>query len=173
MAYLVRKININNWPDGEHSFLTSKEELRADSITSDLRTTNDTLSWWRVEDETELEHVGTSIVSILKSKQNNIRIIALPYEEIEKKFDLKNTPQNGDTAILKFKQRHYDICNLNYGSLGDLGYIIAKETSNIETNLVLKINVNEAIVKIKEMIEKGEADKDLLGAYIKEKLNIS
>lgn len=173
MAFLVRKININNWPDGEYSFLTSKEELTADSITSDLRTTNNTLSWWRVEDESELAIIGASIVSIMKSKQNNIRIVVLPYEDIETKFNLKNTPEHGDTAIIKFKQKHYDICNLNYGSLGDLSFLIAQETSKTKNNLVLKINVNEAIAKIKELIEKGEADKDLLGTYVKEKLHIS
>ena len=167
MAYLVRKININQWPDGVNSFLTSKEDLKADTVTSDLRTTNNTLSWWRIEDETELESAGVSIVSKLNSKQNNIRIIALPFDELVANFCLKNTPNQGDTAIKKYKQQHFDMCNLNYGLLGEIGYIIAKETSQTTKNMVLKINVKEAIAKIRELVERGEADKEILGDYIK------
>ena len=160
MAYLVRKININQWPDGENSFFVSKEELNADAVTSDLRTTNNTLSWWRIDDETELE-------------QNNIRIIALSFEELEANFCLKNTPNQGDTAVKEFKQRHYDMCNMNYGLLGKISYFIAKETSQTKKNMILKINVKAAIAKIKELVEKGKADKEMLGDYIKEQLKIN
>ncbi len=173
MAYLVRKININQWPDGENSFFVSKEELNADAVTSDLRTTNNTLSWWRIDDETELESAGISIVSKLNSKQNNIRIIALSFEELEANFCLKNTPNQGDTAVKEFKQRHYDMCNMNYGLLGKISYFIAKETSQTKKNMILKINVKAAIAKIKELVEKGKADKEMLGDYIKEQLKIN
>ena len=59
MAYYVRKIARAKWSvlnDGTEEII---ENYRADAIANDMRTTNDTLSFWRVDSlsEADLEPV--------------------------------------------------------------------------------------------------------------------
>lgn len=172
MAYLVRKIVINRWPDGKNSFFTNKDELPADTIVTEFKTSNNTLSWWRIEDIKDIKDLGISFVSKLNMGQKNIRLIAFPFDQIEKKFVLEHTPENGDTALLKYKDCHYDMCKLNYAALGELGELIAKATTQEDNNFIVKINVESSIEAIKKLYDAGGVDGDLLGTYIKQKLGI-
>lgn len=173
MAFLVRKIVISRWPDGLNSFFTTKENLSADSITKELNTSKNMLSWWRIEKIEKIIDIGLSFVSKLDLGQRDMRLLALPFETIDAKFDLQNTPENGDTAIPSLKQYHYDICNLTFGSLGDLATLIAQETIKQDNGFIVKIKVKDAIESIKLLLEEGKADSDLLGEYIKKELGIN
>ena len=169
MAYLVRKIVIKRWPDGKNTFFQDINSLQADAV-SDLVTKNNTLSWWKIDDLTQIEEVGLSVISKLNDGTERIYLIALPYETLNSKFKLAKTPDNGETAIPKMKENHYDICELNYESLGILSSLIAQETSAPNSCLIRKMKVKPTISKFKELIEAGKVDYDMLGKYLKEKL---
>lgn len=173
MAYFVRKIGISRWPDGQGFKFTTKEDLPADTIINEFKTTNNTLSIWHAENLDKAYELGVSFVSRMDCEQKFIRLIAIPFEELDTNFDLRHSPQDGDTAIKSFNQYHYDICKLTYGKLGKLGEIIARETSIQSNPCIIKIKVKEAINSIKLLLDKGEADSDLLGKYVKKELGIS
>ncbi len=169
MSYLVRKITISKWPDGVNSCFTNIKELRADAI-SDLRTQSDTLSWWYINDLDEIEEIGLAFISILPESTDKISLIAIPYEVLSQSFKLKNTPENGITALKNMKEKHYDICDLNYSDLGRIGSIIAKETIKNKNPLIHRIKVSKTIEKFKKLYSDGNLDYDSLGKYLKRKL---
>lgn len=172
MAYLVKKINVANWPDGENTFFNSINNLSADAITNDIRTDSNELSLWQIEVLSDIAKVGISFVSSLDNKQNKIYLIALPFDEISGKFELKNTPKHGKTAIIGFNKHHYDLCNLTFEKLGDLAEVIASKTSDGSHKYVQSILVKDAINSIREMLTKGMIDRNKLGKYVKEQLEI-
>jgi hypothetical protein len=91
-------------------------------ITNSLKTTNNTLSVWRVESEAEIEKAVLAIVSE-SQHLDAIDIIKLDPEEIERgKLELTNSP--GKTPFKEFIQNHCDIVKLDYGSLGKVAEII-------------------------------------------------
>lgn len=166
MAYLVRKIGPSHWPDGKNSFFTSIDNLAADSI-SELSTKENSLSCWKIEDASEIESIALSFISKLNFKQGSISLVMLPFDEINNKFSLNHSPEDGDTAIPSVKELHYNISHLTYKSLGDLGSIIASASSNLVQKMVYRIRIKDAIEPLRKMSELGELDADLLGDYIK------
>ena len=169
MAYLVRKINVNRWPDGANISLDGFE-VQADAITNDLRTDNNEISWWRVDDLSQIEMVGVSFVSTLKEKANGVfRFVAIPFDEVNEKLSIKNTPEHGITAIKAMKNEHYDIFGLNYKSLGVLADIVANSTADKSMRFIKTLKVKDAISKLKQLKQQNELDVACLG-FVKDKL---
>lgn len=172
MAYLVRKIRLALWPDGINKNFINVDALQADTIISEFKTVGNELSWWKIEDLAEIEELSASIVSKFDNKLTNIDLIALPFEDIEKEFQLQNTPNHANTAVKKFREHHFDMCGLTYGTLGNLASIIARNTSLINNESIIRVKVKKAISVIKDLIEKGEVDKERLGLYVKKEMGI-
>lgn len=171
MAYLVRKVGISHWPDGENRLFTCKDALPADAI-GDLGTKNNELSVWKIEDEPEVESIGLSFISTLNQGQGSIRLVILPFNEIEQNFDLQNSPEDGLTAIPSVRANHYNIVNLTYGKLGEFAEIVAVATSNREKRYVYTFKIKEQLKKLRELYLAGQLDFALLGSYIKQQLGL-
>lgn len=167
MSFLVRKINVSLWPDSGTNY-TGVVDIKADAIIKNLRTEQNTLSWWKAENENEAKEIGFSIYSKMDSGQRKIKLVLIPFEDCIKKIHIKNSPENGYTAIRKMKERHYDIYNMSCKDLSILAHMIATATSS---NKVISVNEKEALSAIKKYIDEGETDKDLLGDFIKRELS--
>lgn len=172
MAYLVRKISITRWPDGVNNVFKSVDEISADAITKDLSTENNELSWWKIDDLSEMKMIGYSIISKFSRRQANVKLVAISYEDAAKVLSIKHTPENGDTAIPKIKEKHYDVYGINYNKLGLLGQMIAQATSLKESKFVLNVSLKNAIEELIQMKKNGEVDSSLLGEYIKEQIEL-
>lgn len=172
MAYLVRKVGISHWPDGENCFFSCRDNLPADAI-SELNTQDNALSVWKIDDESEVEKIGLSFISTLSKRQGKIRLVILPFSDIEQNFDLQNSPEDGLTAIPSAKQYHYNIKSLTYSKLGEIAELIAIATSNCEKQCVFSFRIKDMLEKLRELYKVGQLDPTLLGDYIKKELGVN
>ena len=123
LAILVRKIARAKWPEE----ICSINMLNGDAI-SDLRTTNNTISLWRVDSEAELPTAMLALAASSKSsKIENVSLVWFSEEAFfEKNIQLDaNSP--GDTIVSDLAPFHRDACRITYKSLGDLATLIMAE----------------------------------------------
>lgn len=122
MAYLVRAFRSVAWTN-----CTSYKFLPADTITQgELRTTKNVLSLWKINSLDEMESVAIAFgVSGTYKSESTIELIAIPIEKIEEISVLKQI--NSTTPFVEFRDRHYDICNLNYEKLGLFAKLILEQ----------------------------------------------
>lgn len=165
MAFLARRIKkISYWPCDKDSYNMSM--ISADAITKDLTTSENELSWWRIDSVNEAEQVGLSFISTLKEGlSGSLHIVMIPFEEVSNKLNLKNTPEHGDTAIIGIEKTHYDICDLNYEKLGVLGDIVAKSTSHESHMFVATFKIKKLFEKLGQYKQSGKLNVADLGKY--------
>jgi hypothetical protein len=120
MKLIVRKISRAKWdsiPDLE------PDNIQADAITSDLRTRDNKLSFWKCESEENLDDV----VLALASMWDRLSVVDLAWTEISSLkalgIQLQETP--GDTLVTDLKDSHVDIMNLDLQRISDLARLFA------------------------------------------------
>ena len=123
MPYLVRKISRAKW-DNEDFDYVNNDNPPSDAITSCLRTFNNELSTWLIDDLKDLDKAVLCLIT--GSKQENLNTIQLIYFEIEEinKRGLAIEKTTGDTVINEYQDMHFDILNLNYETLGTVKDIV-------------------------------------------------
>lgn len=127
MAFYIRKISPAKWPQkGER---ISAEEIRADAVTGDLRTTEDTISLWRIN---SMEELNQAILALASGADRAVtyNVLAIPEEGL-KKYGLILEASRGNTPAEVLADTHRDIVNVTYGSLGKLAQLIM-ETINAD-----------------------------------------
>lgn len=124
MAFLVRKVARAKWPED----ICDINDIGADLITSDLRTTGNTLSLWRIESEEELLTAALALSASSKtSKIESVSVVWIPEELFINKGIRIDDSNVGDTVIFDLAETHRDICELTYKKLGDIAEIIMNE----------------------------------------------
>lgn len=120
--FLARMITRHKWrpKDG----LTS-DEIPADAITADLRTANNTLSFWQCGRATDLD-VSDAVLAIAAGRDRiqKLDIIWILTDELEsdgQRVRLKR----GRTPVASLAERHVDVCDLDYHRLGRIGDRVA------------------------------------------------
>ena len=124
-------------------------QIPADAITVDLRTHENTLSFWKCGDDQvtrpALEEVSLAILTEL-DKAAKIYLIWLRKETLEQGgYDIKQT--DGKTKVPDLVSFHYDVYNLNYERLGDMARRVQKAVADghwkqFRRDEVLEIAVN-------------------------------
>ncbi len=118
MAYYVRKIARAKWeiPKGKDKVV---ESLRADAIANDLRTTKDTLSFWKAESLEPRDMEPIEVVnSLLGDDFATIKLLCVPedkFAQLGLKIELNE--EDADTVIEDCKQLHYNLISLDVKSL--------------------------------------------------------
>jgi len=167
MGFLVRKIKVTSWPDGENTLFKSLSELNADAI-SDIRTNNNELSWWYMESIEELPLIAAILISTFKNKEKCLRFICIEENEFKKNsISYENTPEHGNTILTRYKERHYDTTNMTYFTLGQISEMIVLKTSN---GNVKKVKWDQAITIIKSNINETNIDVSLFGEAVQKEL---
>ncbi len=119
MPFLVRKIEISKWRQND---IVHDADVSADAITNSLRTTNNTLSTWRIEDSTAVEEAILAIAAQAEHLET-IDVVKIDIEKIEKeRLEIVSTP--GITPYKMFTNNHHDIVNLTYNSLGTVARLV-------------------------------------------------
>ena len=131
-----RKINPLRIPDG----------IPADCITQCLKTLNNSLSFWKCEDNTKEEAV-LAIVSYFKDP-GKADIVWLKKSKVEELgISLENS--TGKTAVTRLANLHYDMKNLTLNDLKKLAKLMAETiNSNADSFRVFDKEENIEIVAI-------------------------
>ncbi|WP_146736817.1 hypothetical protein [Neisseria sicca] len=166
MAYLVRKISRAKWknfddPEGVVALVLDK--LSADAITSCLRTSKNSLSFWLLSDIDDSKELNKILFALTVKDKNTddisaTDIIFLKEEELLKQeIKLKKIP--GITVDDNLKSLHIDLCDLNHTNLtflaGFFCEILNQEKSKRFTQAQMKSIIKEHIMenpKLKEEI---------------------
>lgn len=121
---LARKISRAKW---EPIGYLAENEIRADAISGGcLRTSGDTLSWWRCSgDEDDVAEVALALATgPNKTNFDKIDVVVLPEEELAA-ASLTTKPEAGDTPIKDLKARHVNVVRLDVERLAMIARILA------------------------------------------------
>lgn len=169
MPYLVRRISRAKW-DNENYDYHKSDNAPADAITACLRTFNNELSTWLVDDD-DLKDVLDSkefLEAILclatGSKQQNLNKMELIFFPLDlltnNNIQIKQTV--GDTVIKGFQSKHYDILNLNYDNLKIIKDIVLDCLRNDRYLLYAKNQVKNLLVNAakEDVLDANTLNKD-------------
>lgn len=164
MAFLVRKINKAKWPKKDFQDFDIID-LRADAITSCLRTSKDTLSTWEVETKEEASEAVLALASAF-DKLSVVDIVLIDKEELlSRGFEIEHNA--GDTKVPDLVDSHKDIAGLTYKTIGDFSQLMldSMNQSGIE-----RYNITKLRKLLLEAIEKGRLNKSDLTDRVQEEI---
>lgn len=133
MAYYVRKIARAKWTLLDSTSDRIIENYRADAIANDMRTSGDTLSFWKA-DSLEPEDFDPIIIinSLLGDNIKTIDLLCIPEESLSE-FDLVQV--DGDTVVYEYKGLHYNLVSLTVKRLVAFASdIVLNELASVESH---------------------------------------
>lgn len=143
---LIRKIDKAKWLNGD----TPREPPSADAITNDLRTSKNTLSVWRINDEKELEEAVLAIVSG-QDHLETIDVVMLD-DDFFVKCSIATETTKGQTPVADLVDTHRDVCQLDFWTIGMVAEHIVE---NIKKNKLKRFTK----AKLKQIIQNAIAKK--------------
>ena len=165
MAILVRKIIRGKW--GEDAPISS--DVPADAITNCLKTTDNTLSVWKIESEVELNDAILALATGL-SQTSFSKIDYVLIDDCKMRDNgLSVVEHDGDTAFEAFIKKHKNITDLTYSKLGIMKTIIIDCINCDKHKFITRSQIKQLV---KSAIESGKLQKDKLNSTLidKEKL---
>ncbi len=165
MPNYIRIINRPRWPVDVTKDVDIKK-LSASTITMELRTIDNDLSLWAVEDDAVLAMVTNA------EKFQAMWTLRISEDIMRKnKLEIKNDVSN-KTNVKGIGEFHYNIKNLTYQSLADVAKAIIEALKKEDENL--KNYSKEEVQKVLEnAIKKGKVDPKKLKSAMKERLKIT
>jgi hypothetical protein len=162
MPLLVRKIEKAKWLQND---VVNGQEVSADAITYCLKTTKNALSTWRV---LEIDEIDEGVLAIVSGHEHleTIDIVCLDCSSL-KSAGLKLQISQGTTPVANLADRHVDILELTYRSLGIIADQIVGE---FRGDKVKRYTRNSLKTLLNEAIQKGRLKKDDLNESLREKL---
>lgn len=152
MSFIARKISRAKWPQNQEQINISS--ISADAVTADLRTSKNSLSFWKCNDASE-ENLEKTVLA-LASGANRIDMIDVVWllqdDLVAENFSFEET--EGLTPVNSLKKYHIDIVNLNLASLEKLAKFIANSVNNHKYKRF-------SLLKVKQIIQNA-LDKNLL-----------
>lgn len=123
MKMLARKISRAKWEPRDY---LAEGEIPADAISGCLRTSDDTLSWWRCKGHREdVAEVALALTAAPKiEKFDKIDVVVLP-EEVVTDAGLSVETFAGDTLVRELQARHVNLPKLDVDRLVDVAKILA------------------------------------------------
>ena len=130
------------------------EDVEADVLKDEFRTTFNTLSFWKCSDIND--HKNTLLAIILSSSKIVNMDFIFVEDNIIQKYDIKTDDKKpGKTGYKGFENNHIDFCELNYKKIADMialykeiilknGYIISVKKEEIK-KMILEANDNGQI----------------------------
>lgn len=176
MGVCVRKINKSKWPSEEELKNKSDEEilptLKADALTSCLRTSKDELSLWTVENTSDVEIEKAILALITNSRLERLNTIHIVYfdETFVRALGLELKVSAGDTVISTYEELHQDLIELNFHKLGQVSSLI---TSALRERRVKRYNEKRLKELLINAINDGLVEQKKLHMLLQHKLELS
>lgn len=164
MPNYIRVINRAYWPDEEEITRGYNiDNLGANTITQDLRTKDNTLSLWAVENTQDV------VLAMVSNATKIDDICTLKIDDgiiNDSGLEVKN--EVGNSRIKDLNEFHYNIKNLTYKKLADVSKVIIEALKN-EDNL--ETFTKKSIIKIlKKAIDDKRLDPRTLSKNIQKEL---
>lgn len=141
---LVRKISRGKWPE---ECICPIEQLRADAL-SDLRTSGDTLSVWKINDINDMDNAVLALAASSKTEEiEHVHVIWTEEENLKNKGINLDGTQKGDTIVVDLQDKHINLIKLNYSFLGIIASIIMQELSQDHARRFPKAYVKNLLVQ--------------------------
>lgn len=162
MSLLVRKINKAKWLQND---IINGEDVSADAITNCIKTTSNTLSTWRIDTEAALDEAALAIVSS-HQHLDTFDVVWVSQAQLETEgIRIQNTP--GVTPIADLVDRHANVADLTYKSLGKVANCIVK---CFLENKVRRYSVSQLKKLLRDAINSGKLQVERLEPSIADKL---
>jgi hypothetical protein len=162
MSYLVRKVNKAKWFQID---ILNDDDVSADALTNCLKTTNNTLSVWHIESETDLDSAILAIVAN-QDHLDTIDIVILEESSLQG-YNINIVASPGETPVTSLINAHRDLSQLTFSKIHDIKNHIVERIRNDKlkryTVASLKRILNSAI-------ERGLLKRDDLKEPIKRKI---
>lgn len=150
MGYFVRKINKGKWTSDSDEML-----IKADALTSCLRTSGNTLSFWRIDDLANLEDAKLAIAAS-NNNLDTFDIVIFTKDEIDS-LGAPIRESAGKTACVDLVDSHRDLADLDSTHLIKLSHVVLQK---VQSNAVERVTV----AKLKSL---------MMSAVASDRLNIS
>ena len=138
--FLAHKISYTKW---EKYLNLPVDDIPADAITADLRTHENTLSFWNCGDHQPAEEAldaAALAVSTDMDKASKVYLVYLEKESLETHgYRIEHT--DGKTKIAGMNHLHYDICDLNFRLLGDMAKRVQQAILNGQMHQVARADL--------------------------------
>ena len=145
--FVARKIARAKW-DAKRNIQRGLKsgEISADAVTGDLRTREDTLSFWRCLTDTngDIEDAALAIAAA-GERVDKLDIVWLADDGLRADgLTLKST--EGRTPVADLAERHVDICELDYDRLGRVASHLVAAIENEQYRRLTKARVRKLLV---------------------------
>lgn len=167
MSFLVHKIQICNWMKDDNVLPVS--QVKADGITLDLKSGNNSISFWEIDSLEELHDIALSIFTG-RDELADFYVLAIPKNSLDGKIEIENNDY-GETAYNKYRSRHYDLLNMDLSKLSILTEIMV-EALKSDKNVFDFIYVDNR-EDLKNLILTGEMDLTKIKSRAKKDLKIA
>jgi hypothetical protein len=173
MGVCVRKISKSKWPDEEVLDKQTDEAilplLKADALTSCLRTSQDELSLWTVENKEEIEKAILALITNSRLERlDRIQVVYFDEDNVKQLgLTLKKSP--GDTVISTYTNLHQDMIELNFEKMGKVSALI---TSALRDKRIKKYNEKKLTALLTRAIESGLVEQKKLHMLLQHKLGL-
>lgn len=125
---IARTIDIALWTHPDNN--STKCDITTDSITKDLKTTNNTLSFWKISD---IKDIGQVVLAWITSRDKiTDAYVTWLDDDFSVKKEIECVEVDGETLVEDLKNWHRDLANLNFWKIGyiSLGIIEQVEKNN-------------------------------------------
>lgn len=160
MAYLVRKIAMGKWCVSDEIL-----PINADAITQCLKTDNNTLSVWRIENESDVSK-GVLAMASNNDYLSKIDVVIVDESSLSAgSITIANTP--GETPCVDLVGTHRDLAELNVANLAFISESIAAQ---IRAKKVHTFTASKVKALLREAIAAGTLNADALSESVREKV---
>jgi hypothetical protein len=173
MAHLARKITLSKWSKID-------DAISADAITSCLRTTKNTLSFWTV-DKLNKESIEEVVLAMASSGEKLDKMdLVLISVEFFNRCNISIVEEIGNSKVEDLNYTHRDAVNLNLPKISAISSEILDQIEAIrnltavelEQNLMVKtFTIKEIKAIIVTAIAKGRLDKSILSEKIQSQIS--
>ena len=171
MAYYVRKIARSKW---QETHLSSNEaqareevkRVKADAITNCIKTSDNKLSLWRVDDKKDsIDDIVPLIIGFERPDTCDVVYIS---EEVfsEEQITLEQSSDDANTPIEELKQYHYNAIVKDYEGLWKFAKVVLKSLDNQK-----RFKGREVKTKLKDMLNNHEIEREMISEKLYEKLS--
>ena len=163
MKRLVRKIERAKWMQND---VLNGASPSADAVNGSLRTRNNTLSVWQIETLDELED---AVIAFVCQGEHLDSIDVVTFSELslsEHQLEFRKIP--AQTPHRGFADRHCDICELNYDSLGRFSRIII---DSLRSDEIVRFTHKRLKDLVKQAAEDGRVAVEELSGRIASAIN--
>lgn len=160
MAFLARKISRAKWEgslDGP---------ISADALTCDLKTANNTLSFWRfgIGEERAYEDAALALASG-QQELDKIDIVSLDETELLQEASLELSNSDGSTPVLRLKPFHVDAVALDVDRIVHIARIVARRVRSAPSHVK-----RFSKVEVREILKRAIFDGHLSAEALQQKL---